>query len=296
MEEIILKRKKIDIFKTIDNLLENLDKSKFTKNSIFSSLDDKIAFETKLLSAFQKYNAALYHKTNILRLIQEDTDKIITPTSKSSKQLPHGAKLTTNVSFTAEHYAFELTAFLAALRSSLDFLCWAAASFYPMYNGIRKSSKVIEMVEKKKMAGPLFDEVKNNISDLKYLIEYRDNIIHRCILCTIAGGESHTIGDITKSICYPVLIPVSPPVFIPDTRLIRSNIDAKKGLKTVRTEIYQDTSTHKKEIVDIDIKIDPIKGYISIEDFIQEQLSSFEIFFAQVIRRLNALDFKKQSK
>lgn len=201
------------------------------------------------------------------------------------------SKFAISISRTADHYVYELSAFLGALRSSIDFLCTSCA---PHLSGIKMNSvtTLIKLVEKRGKSGPIIDVVRNNIEWLKELRSYRDHVVHRQIISSSSGYEKHSIGDITKTVRYPVVIPKSLPFYVPDTRRKRMMDDELSRLDFSRGEARIITEDGIEEIVYLSIEYDPSSDFIAIEDFMKLHLSSYEEFFAQIIQSLEKLDFK----
>lgn len=293
---VVMKSNNSSIFETLDNYFKKIDDAPISPSRIFVSEIDKERYETLFMYAFEKYRAARYHYENVKKFI-----KIEDPNSKNSKMTDtepikiNGVQIAiarswSCVSLPADHYVFELSAFLAALRSSIDFLCIACSHHLP---GIKTRSiaTLIKLVEKGR-SGPIFKEVNNNIKWLNKLRSYRDHLIHNLVISASSGYETHRIGNLSKTIRYPVIIPESPPSFILDTRMRRMMEESSSNLDRCWSEIHAKTENGKEEIADFSLKFVPPAGYIIIEDFMQYHLDSYEKFFTEIIQALEDLRFK----
>lgn len=273
----------------LDNYFNRMDNAQIIPNGIFQSENDKERYETQLMFAFRKYQAAVYHYENVKKFIEGEDIMI-----KNAKSLEIEELKNINVTgfqfvcFPVDHYVYELSAFLTALKSSIDFLCKICE--YHL-SGIKMDSikTLIRLVEKGN-SGPIIDEVRNNIAWLKKIRSYRDHLVHRLILPVVGGHETHFIGDFTKNIRYPIVIPESSPSYIPDTRMKRMMEEKPSNLDYYcsNTRIINDG---REEVVKFDKKISPSHGYIPIEDFMESHLNSFEEFFRQIIQALINLNF-----
>lgn len=291
----IVNRNKSEVFEVLNNYLIKLDNAPISPDGMFTSERDKERYEKTFIYAFRKYQAAIYHYKNVQRFIEAEKADMKTSmipdvtTGANTKFRP--SKLAISISRTADHYVYELSAFLGVLRSSIDFLCTACA---PHLSGIKMDSvtTLIKLVEKRGKSGPIIDVVRNNIEWLKELRSYRDHFVHRQIISSLSGYEKHSIGDITKTVRYPVVIPKSLPFYAPDTRRERMMDDELSRLDFSMGEARIITEDGNEEIVYLFIEYDPSSDFIAIEDFMKLHLSSYEEFFAQVIQSLEKLEFK----
>ena len=126
---------------------------------------------------------------------------------------------------TADHYIYELSAFLTALKSCLDFFATACSSHFV---GTHADSirTLIHGVEQKGKSGPVFHLISKHLAWLKQVREYRHHLVHRMVLAASAGHEIHRRGRHLKAVTYPVAVPQSTPSYVPDTRRHRMLGDA----------------------------------------------------------------------
>ncbi len=289
-----MKNSESKIFEVLDNCFTKLDNAPISPDGMFTSERDKERYETVFMYAFRKYQAAIYHYKNVKRFIEAEKadmkESIIPDMKTGDKKKFQPSKLVMRISRTADHYVYELSAFLEALKSSIDFLCTACS---PHLSGIEMNSiKTPIKLAEKGASGPIIDAVKKHIEWLKNLREYRHHVVHRRIIPSSSGYENHSIGDIIKTVRYPVVIPKSPPSYVPDTRRKRMMEDELSSLDFSRGEARFITKDGKEEIVYLSIEYSPSSGFIAIENFMKSHLNSFEEFFTQIIHALEKLEFK----
>jgi hypothetical protein len=133
--------------------------------------------------------------------------------------------------------------------------------------------------------------VKNNIEWLGKLREYRHHVVHRRVFSVSAGGEAHTVSRVAGSAMYPVVIPESPPAYVPDTRVSRLH-DDDMLMNSEESESWIMAENGKKKILDLSIKYTPAFGYVSLEEFARHHIESFEKFFTEILQALMALQFQ----
>ncbi len=272
-----------EIFNVLNHLFERLDNAPITPEGMFSSEDKKERYETAFMYSFRKHQAACYHYENVQRFIEE---------ARIKAQKLEGLKNTNivmEVARTAEHYAYELSAFLEALKSSIDFLAIACS---PYLTGIeiRSISTLMRLVQKKRK-GPIFDEIIRNLDWIESLRSYRHHVVHRRIISTSNGYEKINLGGITKTIIHPIIIPKSPPPYVPDTRKIRA-YEASVGLDYFWSELRAN-SDDGSDLVQNYNKADNLShDFVVIEEFMKKHLNSFKGFFTGIISTISDLDFK----
>jgi len=277
------------IFEVLNEYFKKLDSAPISSTGMFTSESDKERYETLFIYAFRKYRAAIYHYENVKGFIKADkanAQKLLSPELEKHQ----ASKMVMRISKTADHYVYELSAFLEALKSSADFLATACSPHLP---GIELDSiKTFIKLVKRGRSGPIFNEVRKNIEWLEKLRSYRHHVVHRRIISTSSGHETHLVRGLTKTVQHPVIIPESPPSYIPDTRRQRMMEDEPSGLDSSWTEVRVRTADEKEEVVDFSLKYSPSSDYIAIEDFMKSHLASYEELFTQIIQVLTELDFK----
>ncbi len=120
------KSKKLDeVSLILDKYFKLLDEEPINSDGFFSGVDDKEKYETSFMYAFRKYKAALYHFENVRRLDNSDFEKAGIDQIANSKISKTPFLTATKISFSANYYVYELSAFLEAVKSCLDFLASA---------------------------------------------------------------------------------------------------------------------------------------------------------------------------
>ena len=111
---------------------------------------------------------------------------------------------------------------------------------------------------------------------------------------TSVGGEAQIVDGVARTSTYPVVIPESPPAYVPDTRVsrMRRSPDDEIPMNSEKSELSIVGEDGKKKIVDFSIKYMPAVGYISLEEFTRRHIESFEKFFTGILQALTALQFK----
>jgi len=279
----------IKIFRVLDEYFKKLDSAPISPSGMFTSEGDKERYETLFMYAFRKYRAAIYHYENVRGFIKADEPNAQRPLSPDLEK-HRVSKMVMRISRTVDHYVYELSAFLEALKSSVDFLASACSPHLPDIE--LDSIKTLIKLVKNGRSGPIFNEVRKNIEWLEKLRSYRHHVVHRRIISTSSGHETHMIGDLTKTIRHPIIIPESPPSYIPDTRRQRMMEEELSGLDSSYTEVRVRTANGKEKIVDFSLKYSPSSGFIAIEDFMKLHLVSCEELFTQIIQVLTELEFR----
>jgi hypothetical protein len=114
---------------SIDKLFWRLDPAKLNGLSVITSDAQKEHSESLIMFAFRKLQAARYHGervSELLELQQKYFGKLLA-TRDFSDLPPETVKATHKVSKSANEFAFELSACLAAIRSGIDFLAKVCA-------------------------------------------------------------------------------------------------------------------------------------------------------------------------
>jgi hypothetical protein len=280
----------------LDDLLRKLDAARLSKDGPFRSLDDKEHYETRVMCAYRKYQAARYHLQNVRTLIGGDSveDHCSLPEVPDMKGVTvTEIRATTTVS--ADQYAYELSAFLASLRSALDFLAMACR---PCLKGVMLDSigTLIRMAQKPSvdLGNPVFAAVKKNISWVLELREYRDQVVHRMVMTMYRRKETRVMGGLARTACTPIVVPEKPPRYLPDTR--NSRMMAEQPLTGIDSSVTMRSVTYgnaKTLVVEHSVSFLPSSGYIPIESFMEKQLTTFEGFFVSMVRAIGRLGFQR---
>ena len=269
------------IYSLLNDYLSNLDRiKKYDDSSIFSSKRDKEVYETYLMFAFERYKAAKYHAKNIETLIENEKQKATKFNMDKSVNIKHSSH---NSSF-----SHELSAFLVALRSGVDFSV-KNAQFH--IKGIELDSvRVLKKgLKKGKEDFPIYRIVNKHLEWIEFLKDYRDKIVHKSTIITSSSYEL-TVG--TEDILYyPITVPTSPPKFKIDTRESRAFFNEEFNVDSTTSCL---TFTNGKEVIKKELKksLKPSVDRIEILEFTRVHLANFENFFNDLLKEYENLDYK----
>jgi len=284
-----------DLVTTLDKLFSVLDAIEYGSGMIFSNESEKERYESLLMFAFRKSQAAQYHLRNVHRLMTEASVE-----SEASERLLRAefanqsesgrksmtAKFTTRIG--GREYAFELSACLQAIKSGLDFI--AAASVRHL-RGVRADSiRTLMGLVSKGVRGPILNEVAQSYEWLSAVRDYRHHLIHRLVIAPARGWQtSVTEAGLVKA-SYPVVVPVRPPSHVSDTRRARMMDEAvPEGLSIREMKGRVTHSDGRQHLIREEISVDPAPGFTRIEDFMKEHIHAFEGFFVGIVQSLTDL-------
>lgn len=270
----------------MDEYFKKLDNAPIFPDSLFKNNEEKENYETKLMFSFRKYQAAQYHFQNVIKYLKEEEDNIVF--MKEDRELiKKSIIISGTIELPANHYVYELSAFLEAMKSSIDFLA-TVASLHLKGKQFDKISSLMKMVRKNRI-DPIFNQIKNHFDWLSYLREYRHHLVHRSIINISKEYKTLKIYDSLKTYTRPIIIHEKSLKYIPDTRRSRM-LDMGSSHKFAKLEIKTQLGN---ESVTTHFEYLPIIGYIPIEKFMEKQLNKFKLFFNDFINVLTSLEFKQ---
>lgn len=283
----------------LDTLFEKLDATKISKKAILESEKSKEHYESRLMFAFRKLQAARHHLDNV-HLLKAETLKELEKAEAldvgdiESKTKLGGMKARLTIHRSANEYAFELSACLAAIKSSLDFLATVCALHM---SGVEADSirTLMRLVEKGSKKGPFLDEVAEKLEWLHELRDYRDYLVHRLVVLPTSGWTIESIADQTVKAAIPVIVPQGTPKFVPDTRRARMMENDRAGLMESKSEAWVSYDDGTRELHHHSVSYEPAPGFLAVEDLMAHHITELEAFFAKIVDRLIVLDFKPAS-
>lgn len=235
---------------------------------------------------FRKYQAVQYHFQNVLRYLKEEEDNVVFM-KEDTVIVNKKINVTGTIELSANHYVYELSAFLEAMKSAIDFLA-TVVSLQLKGKKFDKISSLMKLVEKGRII-PIFDQIKSHFNWLSEIREYRHHLVHRLMINISQKYKTLKISDSLKTYKRPIVVPEKSPKFFPDTRISRMHImDSSKkfGQMEIKTRFgNKSVRTHFEYL--------PIRGYIPIKEFMGKQLGKFSHFFKNIIDILTVLDFKE---
>ena len=281
------------IYQILDEYFKKLDKATTSSDGFFKDESDKERYETSFMYSFHKFQAAKYHFNNVVKFLNKDYEqekeaniqaeltynKIKTKISK--------IRATSTNETSSNHYVYELSAFLEALKSGIDFLAAVCENHLKGIN-LDSITPLIRLV-KKGISGYILNPVKKHLNWLGYIRDYRHHLVHRKLFNISTLRKSSSIGDKQSKIYRPIVIPKNPPKYDLDTRKIRMFQDSN-GIDLPYSErIFKIDD----EIIDYKIEYEIPEDFIPIEKFMKNNLVSFEEFFAEIIKDLTSLSFNE---
>lgn len=284
----------------LDTLFEKLDAAIISENIILKSEKSKEHYETRLMFAFRKLQAARHHLDNVHRLKDVASKELNDAAPPDVGQIASrselgGVKARVVVRRMANEYAFELSACLTATKGSLDFLATVCALHL---SGVKADSirTLMRLVEKGKKTDPLLYEVAEKLIWLKELRNYRDHLVHRlCIVPTSGWAMESVEGQVVKQ-SFPVVVPQGTPKFVADTRRARlMDEELTSGLAESRSEAWITYPGAAKELLEHSLSYEAAPGLVPIEELMQHHIAELEEFFEKIVLRLIDLDFKSVS-
>jgi hypothetical protein len=283
-----MKKKSSKVFDILNNYFSRMDHATVGGDSIFVDETAKQNHESILMYAFRKYQAACYHVANV-RLFLGDTNSV----GLSNTELPpNGGVIKTSVTRTADNFIYELAAFFEAAKSSLDFIA-TACSEYLKFMTTDSIRSFIRSVDKNSKTGHVFDVTQRHLVWLKEIREYRHHLVHRMVITTSIGHETHKRGKIVRQVRHPIVVPKTTPSYIPDTRYSRMIQEEQSRLDCTRAESVVEYPDGTKELVDFSIEYSPSEGYAEISELMALHLHQLEEFFCDMIAEITQLNFHK---
>ena len=261
---------------------------------ILRSPDDVVYVETQLTFAMRKRGAARYHLANVERLSAEMIEQAHRSAAAAAEGLPPHAKTRISATMSQDAFAHELSAFLVAIRSGLDFVATIAAR---STKGVTAHSiHDLEKMVGKGRTGPVLNIVKRHAAWLKALRDYRDEIVHRLVMAAPPGGWVMSKDGKVASAILPVVVPVATPRRRADTRRARMMEDEVPWGLTLShrtaTVTYPDGT---REVTEHEVIYAPGPGHVLIETFMDDQLKAYDAFLAEIMSVLAMLAFTQVS-
>jgi hypothetical protein len=260
-------------------------------------------YETLITYAWRKRLAAQYHLTNVESLLGEDAtehqkaDRLLEGMAKS--HLADGSRIDASVEFrnATNHYAYELSAFLEALKSSVDIAAEAVAMAVP---GVSANYSITPLL--KAAVSPTRNTVLAVIQDYRHwleaLREYRHHLVHRLMPSLQSGYRAESRDGIRASSPLPVVVPQRTPSYVPDTRESRSHHDDEappKGLELLTGTASVKIGDARQKLLHFELRARPAQGYVPIQQFMREHLDTHEKFFASLLKAVEVDAFKDPS-
>ena len=281
-------------YQLINEHLQQIDKQSLGDHCFFFNKTEKERYESYLMHSFRCLKAGHYHKKNIeqhKKEISSWANQMINSVSfsKSSKLKNISSSFKMNKS--VDHFAYELFAFVASIKSSIDFLL-TSTHHHLLDERIQKPidiGMILKHIENKK---PLPNSSLNKLSEyqewLRYLNNYRNCLLHRSSIILHSGFEYWEQGKLNGTELFPITIPKEAQNFILDTREFRAfhNGDEHRLDKVIST-LEITSSDGKKETIKHEINYSPSQDQIEIEDFMNSILNNYNNFITSYLPSLS---------
>jgi len=273
-----------------------------SRKNIFKTESSKIDLETKCWHLYRKLEAATYHCNNIQAL----HGKLERNIRKWAKNKMKGAKPGEKhqLEIESKKILFEFDAFLAAARSSLDFM----ASIISRYIRDKDTDEYRGLI-KNLPEGPFKEVIVKNYEDwAKNLIDYRDYLLHRGIIEKAVACYDYTknpdyknseIGKILQPPILkhkrPVICPL-PRIPNPADRITRYEMfgmqeELPRGLNQTKAKVeirLRGREVYRKEESAYEVS----EGFIEARQLSVDYWSNTLNLALQILKELKKLEFR----
>ncbi|MES0114167.1 hypothetical protein [Mesorhizobium sp. M0013] len=269
----------------LDGLLKAIDGAPTAPDHpIFKKWDDKEYFETLLMFSFRKQQAAEHHIGNVESMLETAEAAAIAAMKNKGKQAKNAvassASLIVN-SGPSTAYIHELSAFLAAVRSGLDFLAVAAARTTPGI--LAHSIHTLEKMVDKGQQGGILEVVKTHHAWLAELRDYRDEVVHRQVVQAPAEGWLVSTKGKTSKAIIPIVVPRRTPKRAFDTRRSRMmDNDVPLGLDRMESHGQVTFPDGTKKTIEHKVTFRPSASHVPIVELMTHHLLEYRKFSAEM--------------
>lgn len=276
------------LWKDLTPVLVALDSVDLGIESAFHQSWDKETWETRLSSIVRKERACNYHLDNVRRLIAESRATVSNRLKSPSGSDAHDRieKRSVVISTDEDGCAFELSAFMAATKSGLDFLAILCCEHIKGVDG--DSIKTLLKVAPVK-SSPLLDLFRANADWLTAVTEYRHPLVHRLSQRIKSGGVFSELGGVDSKTLFPIVVPQKPPRNQSDTRRSRACFDAMDGLEGLMHLERTGSVTFPDGVtktIQHDVETQISSGCEPIDDFMIRHLETFRELIVAVVQTI----------
>ncbi len=294
-----------DVYEAADVLLKALDKAPLGKGTIFKDQTAKDWMETSVHRALAKLDAAAYHCSNVGRLVEgahEKAKKALSDHSRSVHDLRvKNLKTRTSGTVAVQEIAYEIDAFLAASRASVDF----SANIIALHLGMTRRTGVTSVLGwLDKNPCPPFAFVIEGRAWIENLKAYRDECVHFRTLRAQVGFEAERTKGVTAKATMPFFVAenITPANDRPDTRARRAFEFAlgddflPEGFSRIETRGSFTADDGTELQFEHTIRYDPPPGYVLAEEFCSRHLDKLREFTASVFEKAPTPGFALQRR
>jgi len=271
------------IFNVLKELFKKIDEAPIDEDGIFKDEIEKEQYESSFMIAFRKYQGAKYHYNNVLNLYdmnKQEAIRFVIENRKLSNGRPFYGDL--EMFHNADEFTYELSAFLASIKSCLDFLATAVRSHLKGFDQMDSIKTLMYQVDTKGMDKGIFDVIKKYLDWLKDMRDYRHKVIHRTVILTKSSVVIRNFKDRSEISIHSIFILKKPPRNILDTR--------KSQLQFL--EVFKDYNLEYTIEKNGKIKYNLPEGLSTIEDLMKEYLDKLVAFFIDFIKHILTLSLR----
>jgi hypothetical protein len=284
-------------FEATNRHFKFLDEAFERGGTAFSTEATREGYETWVMRVFRKREACLYH----LRLMKDllaVRARVATEAFErraGERDEPRDVRITKKVfrySADSPEPTYELSAFLASLRSAIDHLANLTLRFYGV------DGKLTELLARAKagdVSGAGVDRFAEHRDWLEEVRDYRDALVHSYILRPNSGGERQVLDGIVAAVVYPVVVPTKTPKYESDTRRSRAAQDSSEpppGIAVGETVATASLDGDRDRVVQLELVAVAAPGFEPIEAFAARHLERFDQLFLAVLKALEDAGFR----
>jgi len=264
------------IFNVLKELFKKIDEAPIGGDGFFKNDTEKEQYESSFMIAFRKYQGAKYHYNNVLNLYKlnkQEAIKFVLETRKFSKGRPFfgGIEMLHN----ADEYTYELSAFLAAIKSCLDFIATATRPHLKGFDQMDSIKTLMKQVESKGKDEGIFTIILKYLDWLNEVRDYRHKVIHRTVILTKSSVVIRNLKDKSEIFIHSIFIPKNPPRNILDTHKSQQQF-----LEDFKDYDFEYTIEENGKIT-----YNLPEGLSTIEDLMKEYLDKLIAFFIDFVAK-----------
>ncbi len=288
-----------ETYNAADTLLKALDSAPTGSGTVLKDQDSKDWMETSVLRALAKLDAAAYHCSTVTGLVERANEKakaLANPAEYPPASKLKPTKMSVAGTFSVQEIAFEIDAFLAAARASIDF----AGTVLALHIGMNRRTSISKVLAfLKKQPHIPFGFLLTWAPWIESLKGYRDECVHYRALRTQAGYEAVRRKGVLAVAILPFVIPREIRPDQPDTRaercgMYRDDDDLSEGLDKSESWGEVTMGDGSTQVIEHSISYSPATGYVRIEEFCAQHLEKLREFLVRVFEEALKAKFTLQ--
>jgi hypothetical protein len=257
-----------------------------TPGALFRTERGKQWMESCVIRAIRKLQAAEYHCTNISSEIRE-----LNKTARKAARSFKGKQGKMFARSEKDKIAYELDAFLAAVRSCIDFVSGMLA----LHMGMNRRTGSTSLLKKLKPTSPFSGLLTRWQQWIGQVKEYRDEYVHYRTLYMSGGFEIESRAGKSVATIVPVLVPEEVLPDKPTTRVGRNlmmlvDIHKNIGIEGVPPCPKGPMSDAGEKVMEILAEFERDK-YVPVEDLCGQHLKKLHQFVSESFKEVHPLKF-----